>query len=52
MPSQVSENQNDDNEVEGTEDDIPLPPPLTLSSEQQSQQRQRRRPPCSTTSHR
>ena len=30
MPSQVSGNQNDDNEVEGTNDDIPPPPPPTL----------------------
>ncbi|XP_068492340.1 protein MAIN-LIKE 1-like [Phaseolus vulgaris] len=54
MPSQVSENQNDDNEVEGTDDDIPPPPPPTLPSEQQPQQRprrQRRGPPCGTASH-
>jgi len=28
MPSQVFRNQNDDNEIKGTNDDIP-PPPLT-----------------------
>ena len=35
MPSQVSDNQSDDNEVEGTNDDIPPPPPPTIPCEQQ-----------------
>jgi len=42
MHSQVIENQSEDNELEGTNNNIPPSPPPTVPSEQQPQGRPRR----------